>query len=118
MLEPEGPKYPYLGTGVAKFRRKSLASIYDLSREERIAYADAIEKAIRAKHRAMHTKPTPSMTPNWYHPPTIARLLRYENPIPMQGDPDWRSGNQREDKWQRREMAVYAQAMELKHGRK
>jgi hypothetical protein len=50
--EPPNPPYPDLGEGVAKYRRKANGSIYSLSRAERVAWADAIERAIRAKQRA------------------------------------------------------------------
>lgn len=108
-----GPSYPDLGATVAKFRRKAAAagSIREMARADVVAYADAIEKAIRAKHRTLHMKPNPPTTPGWYNPPSITRLLHYENPIPMQGDPSWnRDGNQ----WANREEAIYTAAMESK----
>ncbi len=50
--EEGNPQYPDLGEGVAKLRRKVRGSIYDIPREQRVAYADAIERAIRAKQRS------------------------------------------------------------------
>jgi hypothetical protein len=112
-----GPLYPDLGAGVAKYRRLAAkaGSIKEMARADRVAYAEAVEKAIRAKHRTMHMRPTPAATPGWYTPPSITRLLRYENPIPMQGDPDWRRGDQGAGPWSRRERAVYAAAMKAKN---
>jgi hypothetical protein len=116
--EKYGP-LPYdLGAGVAKFRRKAAqaGSVTAMFPWDRHAYADAIEKAIRAKHRTLHTKPTTKETGGWYSPPSITRLSRYENPIPMAGDPDWTPKcdclrHHRKckcDKWGAREQAVYA----------
>lgn len=60
--EPFGPFYPDLGATVAEFRRKAnlVGSIKEMLPNDRRAYADAIEKAIRAKHRTLHMRPTPS----------------------------------------------------------
>ena len=109
-----GPLYPDLGATVAKFRRKAnqAGSVKEMLPADRRAYADAIEKAIRAKHRTLHMKPNPSTTRGWYNPPSITRLLHYENPIKMQGDPDWRRGHG--DDWRNREEAVYAHMMKEK----
>jgi hypothetical protein len=117
--EPFGPVYPDLGAGVAKYRRKAMqaGSIKNMSREDRHAYADAIEKSIRAKHRTLHMKPTPPMTPGWYKPPSITRLLRYENPLPMCGDPNWKPSDANVNYWVAREKAVYAAMMKDKAGR-
>lgn len=113
ILEQFGPIYPDLGAGVAKYRRKANAvgSISEMLPADRRAYAEAIERAIRAKHRTLHQRPTPPMTPGWYVPPSITRLLRYENPLRMCGDPDWNSNG---DAWGSRERAVYAAAMAAK----
>jgi hypothetical protein len=110
VIEQFGPTYPDLGAGVAKFRRKAAqaGSVRDMTRADRHAYADAIEKAIRAKHRTLHMRPTPSEAPGWYKPPSITRLLHYVNPIKMVGDPAW-TGD-----WSGREQAVYAAAMKAK----
>lgn len=114
-----GPPYPDLGATVAKFRRKAsqAGSIKEMLRADRVAYADAIEKAIRAKHRTLHMRPTPLATPGWYNPPSITRLLRYKDPLPMVGDPPWRDDDQVGDKWRMREQAVYAAAMKEKAAR-
>ena len=115
------PPYPDLGAGVAKYRRAAMkaGSIMAMAKAERHAYADAIEKAIRAKHRTLHMKPTPALTPRWYKPPSITRLLRYETPIQMAGDPQWETKCKRtDDKWAVRQKAVYAAAMAEKHGHK
>ena len=112
-----GPTYPDLGQTVAKFRRKAAAagSIREMERADRVAYADAIEKAIRAKHRTLHMKPTPPMTPGWYNPPSITRLLRWEHPVQMAGDPQWDKGHDRDGcRWELREKAVYVAAMRAK----
>jgi hypothetical protein len=115
------PEYPNLGATVAKFRPKVANSIYDIPREERVAYANAIEEAIRAKHRRLHMKPNPPTTPGWYTPPPVTRLLKYDKPIKMQGDPNWipkcdcrRYGTCECDHWEPRQRAVYAAAMEAK----
>src|SRR5258706_14980335 len=91
------PEYPDLGATVAKFRRKAnqAGGIKEMLPEDRRAYADAIEKAIRAKHRVLHMRPTPSMAPGWHTPPSITRLFYYEKPIKMQGDPKWDAGHDR-----------------------
>ena len=114
--EPFGPVYPDLGAGVAKYRRMAMqaGSVSAMDKTVRHAYADAIEKAIRAKHRTLHMRPSPPMTPGWYRPPSIARLLRYENPIPMWGDPPWSRGKSND--WTEREKVVYAHAMKAKCG--
>ena len=122
--EPLGPAYPNLGAGVAKFRRlaEKAGSIRAMARADVVAYADAIEKAIRAKQRTMHMKPNPPTTPGWYTPPSITRLLRYDKPLPMVGDPDWkptcthvcRGRGCQCDHWGARERAVYASMTEAK----
>jgi hypothetical protein len=115
-----GPVYPDLGATVAKFRRRAAyhGSIMGMPKSERHAYADAVEKAIRAKHRVLHVRPSPPTTPGWYNPPSVTRLLRYEHPIKMQGDPDWDPGHDRDgDRWHLRERAVYAAAMEARGNR-
>lgn len=123
--EPFGPAYPDLGAGVAKFRRlaEKAGSIRTMARADVVAYADAIEKAIRAKQRTMHMKPNPPTTPGWYTPPSITRLLRYDKPLPMAGDPDWKpmctrvcrgSRGCQCDHWGARERAVYASMTEAK----
>lgn len=116
--EPFGPTYPDLGAGVAKYRRMaaSAGSVMEMDKALRHAYADAIEKAIRAKHRTLHMKPAPPMTPGWYKPPSITRLLRYTNPIPMKGDPPWDYETAGGGEWERREQAVYGAAMAAKRG--
>lgn len=113
--EPFGPVYPDLGAGVAKFRRLATkaGSIRDMAKAERHAYADAIEKAIRAKHRTLHMRPTPAVNGGWYSPPSVARLLRYQNPPRgMAGEPDW--DRNAHNQWDERSQAVYAATMEAK----
>ena len=56
ILEPFGPLYPDLGASVAKFRR-----IENPTREQRVAHADAIEKAILAKQRQALQREVPSI---------------------------------------------------------
>jgi hypothetical protein len=55
-----GPVYPDLGPSVAKYRRAAKAGLASLSKAQRHAYADAIEKAIRAKQRAALQRELPS----------------------------------------------------------
>jgi hypothetical protein len=113
--EPFGPLYPNLGAGVAKFRRLATkaGSVRDMAKADRHAYADAIEKAIRAKHRTLHMKPNPPTTPGWYTSPSITRLFRFEEPPHgLFGEPGWKGDKY--DKWQKRCEAVYAAAMEEK----
>jgi hypothetical protein len=111
--EKYGPlPYVELGAVVSKFRRKARSSIYDLSRAERVAYADTIEKAIRAKHRILHMRPSPSINGRGYSPPSIMRLLRYENPLPMVGDPSWNVNHY--NQWEARSECVYAAMMKTK----
>lgn len=117
------PEYPDLGATVAKYRRKAniLGGIKELPRYERREYAEAIFKAIRAKHRTLHMKPTPPTTPGWYSPPSITRLLKWDKPIKMTGDPDRIPkcscrlyGTCNCDHWGARQEAVYAAMMETK----
>jgi hypothetical protein len=122
----QGPPYPDLGAGVAKWRKVAAkaGSIAAMDRADVVAYADAIEKAIRAKHRTMHMRPTPSPTAGWYSPPSISRLFKCDNPMPMRGDPDWNTNcgcgplryyeKHSCNKWALREQAVYAAMMEEK----
>ncbi len=128
VLTQEAHEQPHadlkFGATVGKFRRKAngAGSVMDLDRAERHAYADAIEKTIRAKHRTLHQRSTPPLTPGWYTPPSITRLLKYDKPIKMQGDPDWlpkcnchsRSDGCKCDHWASRQKAVYAAMMEAK----
>lgn len=111
-----GPPYPDLGAGVAKWRKvaNKAGSIAAMVRADVVAYADAIEKAIRAKHRTLHMRPTPSPSAGWYSPPSISRLFKYTLPIPMRGDPPWKPSDVNADHWAAREKAVYAAAMEAK----
>ena len=48
-----GPIYPDLGTGIGKFRRVATAAgeIRQILPEQRRAYGEAVERAIRAKQR-------------------------------------------------------------------
>jgi len=108
------PEYPDLGAKVAKLRWGP----------DRKAHGAAVLEAIRAKNRALHMRPTPSLTPNRYKPPSITRLLHYKNPIPMRGDPDWRVSCKCKrytkctcDQWDMREKAVYTTMMEEKRKR-
>src|SRR5882672_11860056 len=56
-----GPDYPReMGATVQKFRSKAKASIFDLSKADRDAWADAIEKSIKAKQRAALQRELPS----------------------------------------------------------
>jgi hypothetical protein len=59
-LGVNGPIYPDLGPGVAKHRRAAKRGLMKLSKAQRHAYADAIEKAIRAKQRAALQRELPS----------------------------------------------------------
>jgi hypothetical protein len=112
--EPFGPIYPDLGAKVAKLRRG----------DDRKAHGEAVLEAIRAKNRRLHMRPTPPMTPGWYTPPSITRLLHYDKPLPMHGD-EWSSpkckcrtwGKCTCDHWGAREKGVYAAAMKEKRAR-
>ncbi len=110
------PEYPELGAGVAKFRRiaAKAGSVMAMFPWERRAYADAIEKAIRAKHRTLHMRPTPSESAGWCAPPSIARLFRFKNPPQgLAGEPKW--DRNAYNPWGARSEALYAAAMELKN---
>ena len=48
--EPFGPTYDVNSVTLAKYRRKPFS---ELSREERRAYGEAVEKAVLAKQRAL-----------------------------------------------------------------
>lgn len=54
LLEPFGPMYPDLGSGVAKYRRMAVGTggLMAMDRQFRQAYGEAVEKAIRAKQRS------------------------------------------------------------------
>jgi hypothetical protein len=113
-----GPIYPDLGATVAKFRRRAEyhGSVKDMPKNERHAYADAIEKAIHARHRTLHMKPNPPTTPGWYNPPSVTRLLRHNMPPRgMVDEPEWKREHNASD-WQTRAEAVYAAMMEAKRG--
>lgn len=64
--EDFGPKYPDLGAGVAKHRRAAARGLRELTREQRHAYGEAVERAIRAKQRSELQRELPS------HPPGCA----------------------------------------------
>jgi hypothetical protein len=49
--DASGPDYPQLGATVAKWRAKARDGLAQLTREERHAYGEAVEKAIRALQR-------------------------------------------------------------------
>jgi hypothetical protein len=49
--DASGPDYPQLGATVAKWRAKARDGLAQLTREERRAYGEAVEKAIRALQR-------------------------------------------------------------------
>jgi hypothetical protein len=51
MLDPAGPSYPLLGATVEKYRRRAKQGLAKLSREDRIAYGDAVHAAILALQR-------------------------------------------------------------------
>jgi hypothetical protein len=99
------PEYPDLGAKVAKLRHGT----------DRKAHGEAVLEAMRDKHRRLHMRPTPPMTPGWYRPPSITRLLRYESPLPMKGDPAWHK--QKGNRWEARQQAVYEAMMQEKHAR-
>jgi hypothetical protein len=108
------PEYPNLGVTVAKLRNG----------DDRKAHGNAVLDAIRALNRRLHMRPAPARAHNWYKPPSITRLLHYDKPLPMHGDPAWgsicscrRSYVCKCDHWGAREKAVYAAAMEEKRAR-
>ncbi len=49
--DASGPDYPALGAAVAKWRAKARDGLQTLSREERRAYGEAVERAILALQR-------------------------------------------------------------------
>lgn len=105
--ERYGP-LPYdLGAKVAKYRR--LGNVRPLTREERLAHAAEIEKAIRAKQRAMHMPPTPAMSIPAPKTTSIARLFKYDPPIPMVGDPPFERS--KGDPWANRCKAIRDQGL-------
>jgi hypothetical protein len=114
--EKFGPlPYEGLGAGVQKFRR--LARVRPLTREERQAYGAAVEEAVRAsQRRALMGSYTPPAPTTLIGGPPITRLLKYEEPLPMIGDPDWRGQVKKNggDPWSHRAEAVYAAMMEQK----
>lgn len=106
--EKYGPlPYENLGTQVQNFRR--VARVRPLTREERQAHGQAVEEAVRAAQRRALVGPERTNLA----PPSIARLLRYEVPIPMIGDPRWNEPDDRRayDPWARRAKVVYAAMM-------
>jgi len=48
----EGPEYPKLGASVAKFRSLASDGLRTLSREQIVAYANAVERGILSLQRA------------------------------------------------------------------
>jgi hypothetical protein len=59
-------------------------------------------------------RPAPSETAGWYKVPSVTRLLKYDNPIPMAGDPPWKPIDVNACKWAARETAVYSHMMKNK----
>lgn len=110
-----GPIYPDLGATVAKFRRKAahVGSIKEMLPQDRYAYGEAVEKAIRAKQRVLHMKPNPPTTPGWYTPPSVTRLLRYQDPPRgLYGEPEWKGNGY--NNWAARSEAVYKAMMDAR----
>ncbi len=106
------PPYVDLGARVAKYRRAAAKAggVKNMYPWDRHAYADAVEEAIRAKHRMLHMRPAPKEIGAYrYSPPPVSRLLRYENPIRMVGDPP------HDGSWRGREKAVYEHMMRPRH---
>lgn len=104
------PPYVELGSKVKQYRREAntLGSVMKMSVKRRHAYADAIEAAIREKHRKLHMKTTPKYDREYqYRPPSIDRLFKYNLPIRMVGDPP-HNGT-----WLGRERMVYEHMMIL-----
>lgn len=110
-----GPVYPDLGQTVAKFRRKAVqvGAIREMLPNDRREYGAAVLKAICAKHRTLHMKPNPPTTPGWYSPPSVTRLLCYQDPPRgLYGEPPWKANGH--DNWAARSEAVYEAAMKAK----
>lgn len=51
-VDEEGPPYPDLGAGVAKFRRRALSGLAVMEPVDRRAYGEAVERAIKSKQRS------------------------------------------------------------------
>ncbi len=65
-MSESNPVYYDLGAGVVKFRRlaNKFGSIAEMPKSDRRAYAEVVEKAIRAKQRAALVRELPSFKPN------------------------------------------------------
>jgi len=59
----EGPDYPTLGAAVAKWRWRAREGLRSLTREERQAYGEAVERAILALQRAEANRGFAPITP-------------------------------------------------------
>lgn len=56
--------YPALGAGVEKFRRKARGGVAAMAREDVVAYAAAITRAILSLQRSAVMRETPTYRPN------------------------------------------------------
>ncbi len=59
----DGPDYPSLGAAVAKWRWRAREGLRSLTREERQAYGEAVERAILALQRAEANRGFTAITP-------------------------------------------------------
>jgi len=116
------PEYPReLGATVAKFRKLCNGSIYSLTREQRVEYAQAIERGIKAKQKAeffaAFTPKTPAVncasgTP-YPDGESIHKALVERYRARIHSDPE--RIRKRRTLWDLREQ--YMQAMIEKHGK-
>jgi hypothetical protein len=58
-----GPDYPSLGTAVAKWRGRARGGLQALTRAERQAYGEAVERAILTLQRSEADRGLPPVTP-------------------------------------------------------
>jgi hypothetical protein len=61
--DASGPDYPPLGATVAKWRARARESLQSLTREERRAYGEAVERAILALQRSEANRGFAPITP-------------------------------------------------------
>lgn len=111
-----GPAYPALGATVQKYRRKSREGIASLSREERLAYAEVIEKSILALQRSELQRELPGRTPHcasrtaYTAGRDISAAIRRQHESALLSYPSKVRKARTDDEWRR----MYAQAMREK----
>lgn len=115
-LHPEGPLYTIGSAAFSKFRRRSREGLAALPREERLAYARAVEAAILSSQRSSLQRELPSHAPScasgtaYTTGQEISAAIRRRQENALLACPSKVRRKRTDDKW--REM--YAEAMKAK----